>query len=372
MRRLTIGIYVALLPPEHNGGAELQADRLARELAARGHAVHFFARRQPGRPGSETRDGVCIHRRLVVPIPGLRPAAEVVLGAWQGRRISPDVFLCYITMNSGLIGAAASALCGAPFVVWQRLQGESVWEASAAERRTAFAVLRRAAGIWVQAPSFAQELRASCERYGEDWERLSGRVRVLGNGVDLPAVGDGAVPPPARVLFVGRLVPQKDVPTLLGAAARVPEIEVWIAGDGPSRRAWQAASPANVRFLGAVPHARIADLLVQCRALVLASHREGLPNVVLEALALGRPVVANPVGAVADIVQDGVNGRVVPVGDEGALAAAMTALLDDSRWGAWARAARPSIAAHAWPALVERVESELAAVAARPVPGSSA
>jgi len=84
----------------------------------------------------------------------------------------------------------------------------------------------------------------------------------------------------------------------------------------------------------------------------------------LEALAHGRPVIATAVGAIPELVQDGVNGRIVSVRDPEALAAAMRDLCDDSKWQRLAAAARDSVAHFSWPALVDRVEAELARIAA--------
>ena len=108
-RPLTIGICIALLPPEHLGGAELQADRMARELARRGHRVHVFARRQSGRARREVRAGVVIHRRPVLPLPGLRALADVLIGALQAARQRPDVLLSYMTFNNGVLALLAAA-----------------------------------------------------------------------------------------------------------------------------------------------------------------------------------------------------------------------------------------------------------------------
>jgi glycosyltransferase involved in cell wall biosynthesis len=364
---LRIGIFVALLPPEHQGGAELQADRMARELAKRGHSVDVFARKQPGRSKDEFRDGVRIHRRPSAPLPGLRLGAEVSIAVAQAARVRPEVLLCYITINSGLLGAATSTITGTPFVVWTRVEGESVRGTGSVEPRIAFGIYRRAAGVWVQADAFARTLR---EAYlsagrGHEWERLAPRVRVIGNGVDMPPAPPPQAPaPPARFLFAGRLVDQKDLLTLVAAVRQLSgAAELWIAGDGPRRGATEdAARGAPVRFLGSVPHERIADLLRDCRALVLSSTYEGIPNVVLEALAHSRPVISTPVGAVPEFVRDGENGRIVPCGDIEGLAAAMRELLDDAAWRRLASNARAAVQRCSWPELVGQVESELAAL----------
>lgn len=368
-RQLDIGIVIALLPPDHLGGAELQADRLARELAARGHRVRIYCRAQPGRARQEERAGVHIDRRPVLPVPGLRGAIDLWLGARQVHRHRPRILLCYITVNSGLIGALAGAWCRIPFVVWQRAEGESFLRAPGLERILARRVNRRAGAVWLQAQAFVLTLEREYRRLGwaRDWQRLQPRLNVLGNGVDLPPppppAAAPAVPPPWRVLFVGRLDPMKDLPTLLAAARRVPECEVWIAGGGALRATLEAqAQGTTVRFLGEQPHERIPQLLAEARALVLCSVQEGVPNVVLEALAHGRPVIATPVGAIPEIVQDGVHGRLVPVGDVERLAAALREVCDDAVWRTWAAHARDAVARFAWPRLVQQVEDELAAL----------
>lgn len=365
-QRLDIGIFIALLPPDHHGGAELQADRLARELVARGHRVHVYCRAQAGRPAVENRAGVIIHRRPVVPFPGVRLAAEIVLGIWQAWRTrpQPQVLLCFMTMNSGLIGALASRWCGIPFVVWQRIEAESLLRAGRVERSLAFWINRRARALWLQAESFVQTLEREYARAGRarEWQPLRSRVRVLGNGVDVPPARVDALPA-WRVLFVGRLEPQKDLPTLIEAARRVPECEVWIAGTGALRATLEEqARGTTVRFLGEQPHERIPELLATVRALVLCSVQEGVPNVVLEALAHGRPVIATPVGAIPELVYDGVHGRLVPVGNVERLAAALREVCDDAQWRDWTAHARDAVAHFDWPRLVRQVEDELGAL----------
>lgn len=366
---LRIGIFVALLPPEHRGGAELQADRLARELAVRGHEVHVFARRQPGRVHDEWRDGVHVHRRRVVPIPGLRPLFEIGLGAWQARRVKPQVLLCFMTFHNGFLGWMASCLTRAPFVLWQRIEAEGLLHAGSLHRALTFALHARVDGLWVQAESFAARLRQIYRdaRRESAWSRIQPRLRVVGNGIDLPPDPGPEVAPPWRFLFVGRLVAQKDLPTLVEAVRLRPQCEVWIAGDGPLEHTLrQAGAGLPICFLGAKPPHEIPALLRACRALVLCSHHEGVPNVVLEALAYSRPVIATSVGAIPEFVHDGANGRLVPARDPERLAAAFDELRDDAVWCRWSAAAPAAVAALGWPALVSRVEAELRAVVGAP------
>jgi glycosyltransferase involved in cell wall biosynthesis len=145
------------------------------------------------------------------------------------------------------------------------------------------------------------------------------------------------VPPEAPlVVSVARLHPQKDLPTLLRATvelrATVPDVVVVIVGEGPDEAALRAmidelGLAGTVRLVGTRP--QVADELAAADAVVLSSLWEGSPLVIAEALELGRPVVSTPVGFVPELVEDRVSGRLVPVGDDGALARALGDVLSD-------------------------------------------
>ena len=134
---------------------------------------------------------------------------------------------------------------------------------------------------------------------------------------------------------MGRLVPQKDWATLVRAAAGYtgPPAHWAIAGEGQDR----AALLALIDELGVADRVSLLglrtdapDLLAACDALVLSSTYEGLPNVVLEAMAAGRPVVATQVGGCAELLGSRF-GTLVPPGRPAELAAAMTALATQDR-----------------------------------------
>jgi glycosyltransferase involved in cell wall biosynthesis len=121
------------------------------------------------------------------------------------------------------------------------------------------------------------------------------------------------------LVFSGRLVPQKDLPTLLAAVERVPEATLLVAGDGEER----GLVDGRARALGARPREQVLELLRAADLAVLSSRWENFPHALVEALAVGTPVVATAVGGVPEIVHDGENGLLVPPGDPEALAAAI-------------------------------------------------
>jgi glycosyltransferase involved in cell wall biosynthesis len=140
----------------------------------------------------------------------------------------------------------------------------------------------------------------------------------------------------------GRLQPQKDWRTLLSAVAALPSADRargrWvIAGEGPQYdelvlQAKTLGVDDRVTFLG--PRGDVPDLLSACDAVVLTSVFEGLPNVVLEAMAAKRPIVATRVGGVPELVDDGGTGDVVAPSDPAAIAGAMSRMMqrsDDAR-----------------------------------------
>lgn len=137
------------------------------------------------------------------------------------------------------------------------------------------------------------------------------------------------------LLFVGRLRLRKGVEVLLEAMTRLGRRSdlpgppaLLVAGDGEHRRALERRARElglndRVRFLGRRSPQQVQQLLARCRALVVPSIYEGMPLVVLEAMAAGKPVVASAVSGIPEVVLDGETGWLVPPEDPETLAAAL-------------------------------------------------
>lgn len=226
-----------------------------------------------------------------------------------------------------LVSALPALKAGRPFVVqpWGtdvELARRAPWVARMLLRRARL----------VLAPS--ESLAAAARELGAP------AVRVVPSGTVIPAaVGDPGEPPHA--LFVGRLSEEKGVEELLEATDGLPCV---IVGDGPLRERVPDA-------VGFVPPSGLGAYYERAAVVVCPSRREGYGVVAREAMAHGRPVVATAVGGLADAVEDGVTGLLVPPRDSQALRAAIERLLGDrelrNRLGGAARAAAES--RFSWP-----------------------
>ena len=167
------------------------------------------------------------------------------------------------------------------------------------------------------------------------WEKLA----IVRCGVDPARYGQAPRERSGRnVLFVGRLAAVKGVPLLLEAFARArashPDARLTLVGDGPERPALEARAAAldissAVSFTGYLDQDEVAAALAEADMLVLPSFAEGLPVVLMEALASRIPIIATQVAGVAELVRDGETGFLVPPGDVESLTDRLNQLLSD-------------------------------------------
>ncbi len=160
----------------------------------------------------------------------------------------------------------------------------------------------------------------------------------------VPSVRDGSEErQPVRLLSVGRMVEKKGMDVLIEALARLPASVAWRldhVGGGPlsasmQRLAERRGLAARIRWHGPLTQEallqryREADLFVLASRIAADGDRDGLPNVLMEAQSQGLAVLSSNLSAIAELVEDGVSGRLVPPGDPDALAAELTGLIGD-------------------------------------------
>jgi glycosyltransferase involved in cell wall biosynthesis len=268
--------------------------------------------------------------RLAVPwryVRGWRRLSRVIEEV--GRARSVDVI--FAALAFGWIAATPAA---------RKLGVPVVWRAGGTELTSIqHGLLRAATTLW------RPDLLVCCSQaVRRRYEPILGApTEVVFNGVDSewfrPQAGDASRlrPPGARLVvgFAARMSAQKRPHDFVELAARLatryPDVEFLAAGEGPDREATEALARqrgvSRLRFLGYV--ADMHSFYRACDIFVLPSRSEGAPNVVLEAMAMRRAVVASDVPATREIVRDGRDGFIVPIGDVDALERCVARLIEE-------------------------------------------
>lgn len=177
-------------------------------------------------------------------------------------------------------------------------------------------VLHRGLGTWQRRVNRFVALNEFCRAKFIEGGLPASRVVVKPNFVDLPAP---EAQPREGLLFVGRLSPEKGL-DVLAAATRQAGLAVTVVGSGPMQPA--LADEPGLRLLGALPMPQVLAQMRAAAALVMPSvWYENFPRTLVEAWASGLPVIASRLGAMADLIEDGVTGLLFEPGDPASLAA---------------------------------------------------
>jgi glycosyltransferase involved in cell wall biosynthesis len=252
------------------------------------------------------------------------------------RAFAPDVVLSYWLYPDAFGAMHAARRAGLPLVVGSR--GSDLRVRDAISKRLTRPVLHAAQRILV----VSEDLGRVAVR---DYDADPARIRAIPNGCDAtifhpqPRVEARATlgidADAELVVYVGRLVPEKGLRELLDAACALapqrPRLQLALVGEGPMRAeldARLAATPGlRVHLPGAQGPQDVARWMAASDLVTLPSYSEGHPNVLVEALACGRPVVATPVGGIPEVV-DADCGLLVPVRDPAALADGLRTALE--------------------------------------------
>jgi glycosyltransferase involved in cell wall biosynthesis len=295
-------------------------------------------------PRREERNGLDVHhpRYLMIPKIGMRlqPHTLAACGLGAARRLLGagygfDVIDAHYLYPDAVAASRVAAVLGKPFVATARGSDVNlIAQQYPAARRQILSALRTAYRVI----TVSSALREALLGLG----LASEHVTVLRNGVDLELFKPIAAEQARRelglgsgplVASVGNLVPGKGHDIVIEAATLLPEVTVLVVGDGGqrvslTRLADRLGVAGRVRFLGSVPQARLRAVYSAADALALASAREGWPNVLLEAMACGTPVVATNVGGIPEIVTKPEVGRVVRDRSGAAFAEALRSILE--------------------------------------------
>lgn len=360
---MNIGLLIGQFPPDAIGGAEIQTKQLATELAWRGHDVTVFTRRSSGRPYRQWQDSYLVRRRNELPVPGLRMVWDNFPALWNIACHRPrlQVLLCYQTLNSGLIGIIAQSLLGIPAIVSIRGNKEYRLRDSAMNRLLVPGIYRRARYLIVQSPRILDDLHTQLRLSGQAVlsDQLQGKIKVIPNGIRVPP---GVRSNGTKAVYVGRLVENKGIADLLLAAKQLPDVEVLIVGDGPDRERLESlAEGRSVTFVGQVMPSAVVDYLQQARMLVLPSYLgDGFPNVILEAMACGVPVVATRTAGIPDLIRHGETGFLHEPGDIQQIVSHIDRLMKNNRlWRSLGERSLEFVQAYSWDVITPQIEDLL-------------
>lgn len=286
------------------------------------------------------------------------------------RAFAPDIIVSYFLYPAGYAALEIGRALSVPVVAVtigsdiNRIGDPiSAWHTRAVLRGADFLVtvsdhLRRKALTMGASPKKCRTIANGCElTVFRVRDRAEARRKV---GID-PAV--------EAVVYIGRMDGKKGLRELVEAAASLhaarPRLRVYLLGDGPDRELVRSAIRAShaVDYIQALPGCTSDDVAVWMAAanlVALPSYMEGAPNVVREALACGRPVVATNVGGIPEMMTEA-SGRLVPPRDSAALAHAIAEVLD----GAWDEDAIAAQGSRSWDAVAAELRDVVEAVAAR-------
>jgi glycosyltransferase involved in cell wall biosynthesis len=343
---------VFLLEDLEYGGTQRQALELARRLDRRRFQVELWVLRAGD-------DLAPVAREYNLPVVWLARSGWVgprsLWGLWHRLRQAPPDLLMLLTVIPNIWGRLWGRPARVPVIVGNCRGGAAPWR-------------QHERWLWPLAhhilcnSAILKDLLVS--RYGVPPARLT----VAPNGVDTEFFQprtDERSPGPPVLLCVARLVPDKDHDTLLAAlaqlAARHPGTELRLVGNGPRRPALERmvqdlGLAGQVKFLPTTNDVR--QLYQKADIFVLSSVAEALPNVILEAMAAGLPVVATRVGGVPEAVASEDTGLLVAPRDAVGLAAALARLLDEpeTRLAMGGRGRRRAVAEFSFDAMVRRHE----------------
>ena len=379
-------LLVSNLFPPDIGGPATYVSRFANDLHRRGHSVQLVVcAENPALLGGAYPYPIQrVSRRMLMP---LRMLVVLLWVMWYAR----DADLVYVN-GLEFPGILGSRLMGKPSVL--KVVGDFAWEYAIRHdwtedgidrfqrARYGFKVeLVRRIEKWyarkvdrVITPSFY------LKRIVAGWGVPPDRITVLYNAL-VSRFDDSVLRDDARaaigldgtlVLTVARLYKWKNIDTLIKLVpALPPESRLVIVGDGPEEASLKALAAETgvadrVVFVGSVPQAKVALYLRACDVFVLNTRYEGLSHTLLECMDVGIPVVATAVGGNMELVEDGVNGFLVPVDGRKEILSAVEQLLGDPELReAFIQRSKERVKASSWDRLVDDTVSVLDKVSRR-------
>ena len=314
---MKIAILVSGLPPKRLAGTEIATYNIAKYLAKRGHEVHVITTLDEGLPKESIEEGFYVHRIKLHKVKFIGIILFWIKSVYKLKKINPDISHVQ-GISNGLPAFLVKKILNKHYIIWAR--GSDIYLSWQFKTIILKLVLKNADAVI----ALTEDMKKAIQKvYNEN-------VFVIPNGVDLRnfenisqkncrsklAIKENK----KIILFVGTLRPVKGVRYLVEAMEIIIQkntnTRLMLVGDGEDRRKLEKlvkefVLDEYVTFVGKVSNEKVPEYMVASDVFVLPSLSEGFPNVVLEAMASGLPIVATKVGGLPEIVKDRENGFLV-------------------------------------------------------------
>lgn len=358
---MKISIFVSWFPPERLGGTEIATFNIAKHLSKK-HEVHVFTRLDEGLPKESSVEGFYVHR---IPWRNIKFFGGLIF--WFNifrllKKIKPDIIQAQ-TVESGMDLFILNKLFRKPYIIWGRGS-----DAYFLFRNKKDWVLKQALKNVDAVISLTDDMKKQIMKV---YDR---EIFIIPNGIDLD-VFEGLSKENLRkkfgfkkdekiILYVGRFHPIKGSTYLIDAVKNINDKnkKLLLIGRGEERNYLEELVKKFkieniVTFVGRIPNKEVFEYMVASDVLVLPSLSEGFPNVILEAMASGLPIVATKVGGLPEIVNIGENGFLVEPKNSEQIAEKISLLFKDEKLRK--RISRNNIEEvkkYSWESVVDRLE----------------
>lgn len=328
---MKIVLLSELFPPKWFAGTEIATYNIATHLAESKHEVHVVTSSDSGILDFYEENGFCVHRATLPRVKVLGMFLFALGSLKLIIKIRPEIVHAQNIMM-GITGYLSKKVLKIPYVVW--CQGSDVYLPWFLKKQISKIILKNADAIMVLSQNMKNEIRTLCE--------CENKLIILPNGVNIedfrPHPRNYNSKMKKNLIFVGTLRPIKGVRYLIEAFKIISnkrhDVQLNIVGDGEERDILERLTVSyglaeSVNFIGGVSSNKIPEYLADADIFVLPSLSEGMPLVILEAMASGLPIIATGVGGLPDILQNGDNGFLVQPRSPGLIAEKILYLLEN-------------------------------------------
>jgi len=348
---MRIGILVSSFYSGYIGGTETQTWKLADELSHKNDVIVIA--RDEGRWAKPGPFKLERFRYTKLPFISFFSHVKNSLGLIKTMQRKIDILQCMQLTPNGYVGIKARKNFGIPTVAWVRGGDWYFAKRTRFGRKIISKVINDSNAIFTQTKITRDEILN---------EYPDARIEVMPNGIDVNS-NYMASDPSKNIVYAGSFIKRKGIEYLLRAMKNLYGYKLTLIGDGPEKDNMESLANKlgiNTEFLGAVPYNRVRKYMSKSSLLVLpAIDGEGLPNVILEAMSIGLPVVATSLAGIPNVVSDNQTGIIVKPRDSQVMAHAIKTIIETP--GLWRHMSLNSlneIRKYSWPVVTKKLESQ--------------